>query len=150
MNHWIHQMYCMMDFPQELVVDILSTLPAKSLCRFKCVSKSFDTSISDSQFIKTHLTRRKEHSAILFCGSQFFFSTEFDESFDKKVTLKKLDFLSSTWEIVLGSCNGLVLLLIHRSRLHYWTHQHGFIWNCYFLLLGYVIHVWIGLGFIHQ
>ncbi|KAM7462977.1 hypothetical protein LguiA_031098 [Lonicera macranthoides] len=100
----------MMDFPQELVVDILSTLLAKSLCRFKCISKSFGTLISDSQFIKTHLTRRKEHNAILFYGSQIFFSTEFDESFDKKVTLKKLDFLSSMWEIVLDSCNGLVLL----------------------------------------
>ncbi|OEL25973.1 hypothetical protein BAE44_0013003 [Dichanthelium oligosanthes] len=35
------------NLPHDLVVEILSRLPAKSLCRFKCVSRSWRTLISD-------------------------------------------------------------------------------------------------------
>ena len=36
--------------PEEIVQDILSRLPAKSLCRFRCVSRSFDAVISSHAF----------------------------------------------------------------------------------------------------
>ncbi|XP_057453187.1 F-box/kelch-repeat protein At3g23880-like [Lotus japonicus] len=42
---------------EELQLEILSWLPVKSLVRFKCVSKSWNSTISDSQFIKLHLHR---------------------------------------------------------------------------------------------
>ncbi|XP_057453223.1 F-box protein CPR1-like [Lotus japonicus] len=43
--------------PEELILEILSFLPVKPLVRFKCVSKSWNSTISDSQFIKLHLHR---------------------------------------------------------------------------------------------
>ncbi|KAK4374047.1 hypothetical protein RND71_004724 [Anisodus tanguticus] len=40
--------------PHELVVEILKKVPAKYLMRFKCVSKSFCSIISESLFIESH------------------------------------------------------------------------------------------------
>uniref|UniRef100_A0A2C9VHH3 F-box domain-containing protein n=1 Tax=Manihot esculenta TaxID=3983 RepID=A0A2C9VHH3_MANES len=41
--------------PQELLTDIFSRLPAKSLLRFRCVSKTWHCLISDPSFIALHL-----------------------------------------------------------------------------------------------
>jgi len=43
--------------PEDLIVEILSFLPVKSLLQFRCVSKSWKTLISDSTFVKLHLNR---------------------------------------------------------------------------------------------
>ncbi|KAJ9182024.1 hypothetical protein P3X46_006060 [Hevea brasiliensis] len=41
--------------PQEIILEVLLRLPVKSLCRFRCVSKSWRFIISSPQFAKTHL-----------------------------------------------------------------------------------------------
>ncbi|XP_075645685.1 F-box protein CPR1-like [Castanea sativa] len=43
--------------PHEVVRDILLSLPVKSPIRFRCVSKSFNSLITSSDFIDSHLTR---------------------------------------------------------------------------------------------
>ncbi|KAL4333002.1 hypothetical protein GQ457_07G042820 [Hibiscus cannabinus] len=43
--------------PEDIIVEILSRLPVKSLCRFKCVSKAWRNLISDPQFVKLHLNQ---------------------------------------------------------------------------------------------
>ncbi|KAK4707871.1 hypothetical protein R3W88_028796 [Solanum pinnatisectum] len=45
--------------PQEILVNILSRLPVRSLVRFKCVSKFCSTLISDPYFTKKHLNRAR-------------------------------------------------------------------------------------------
>ncbi|KAL3726859.1 hypothetical protein ACJRO7_031716 [Eucalyptus globulus] len=45
--------------PEDVVVDILLRLPAKSLVRFKCVCKRWRSLISDRAFAKWHLQRLK-------------------------------------------------------------------------------------------
>ena len=41
----------------DIVYDILSRMPVKSLIRFRCVSKSFGSTITDPKFIATHLNQ---------------------------------------------------------------------------------------------
>ncbi|XP_030924560.1 F-box/kelch-repeat protein At3g23880-like [Quercus lobata] len=43
--------------PDDLVYDILTRLPVKSLIRFRCVSRSWYCTITDSDFITKHLER---------------------------------------------------------------------------------------------
>ncbi|XP_030444930.2 F-box/kelch-repeat protein At3g06240 [Syzygium oleosum] len=42
---------------EDIIIDILSRLPVKSLMRFKCVSKRWWSLISDQHFVKLHLQR---------------------------------------------------------------------------------------------
>lgn len=43
--------------PNEVLVDILVRVPVKSLLRFRCVSKKWNSLISSPAFINTHLNR---------------------------------------------------------------------------------------------
>lgn len=46
--------------PPDIMMDILSRLPGKSLLRFKCVSKPFCSLIDSPELIKLHLNRSME------------------------------------------------------------------------------------------
>ncbi|GAU13867.1 hypothetical protein TSUD_261940 [Trifolium subterraneum] len=48
--------------PDDLFTEFLSLLPVKSLLRFKCVSHSWNTLISDPNFVKIHLRKSKSHN----------------------------------------------------------------------------------------
>ncbi|XP_044504084.1 F-box/kelch-repeat protein At3g06240-like [Mangifera indica] len=45
------------NLPNEIVIDILSRLPVKSIVKFKCVSKPWRSLFSDPKFIELHLNR---------------------------------------------------------------------------------------------
>ncbi|XP_059624827.1 F-box protein CPR1-like [Cornus florida] len=103
--------------PQELVFDVLCRLPVKSLCRFKCVSKSWLTLISDPHFAKTHLNRNNndnEREQLLLI-SDHLYSVDCAEASTNKdaVVATKLDCfpINAPEEFeILGSCNGLLLV----------------------------------------
>ncbi|GAV62612.1 F-box domain-containing protein/FBA_1 domain-containing protein [Cephalotus follicularis] len=105
----------MVSLPVEIITDILSRLPVKSLCRFRCVSKLSLSIISSSHFAKTHLSQTQSHRLLL--SSHSLFSVHHDPSFHDHVVSVDLDFPlknqhNSDHSIqVLGSCNGLLCIM---------------------------------------
>ncbi|XP_024978455.1 F-box/kelch-repeat protein At3g06240-like [Cynara cardunculus var. scolymus] len=106
--------------PPEIIEAILRRLPAKSLGRFKSVSKPWRSLISNPEFIKTHLDLNNHHKTsilILVSEMKSFYSVSINElvpyldSDDLCATGKEISFRppSIRWEEILGSCNGLVL-----------------------------------------
>lgn len=51
-------------FDDDIVCDILSRLPVKSLLRFKCVYKRWYSLIRDPYFVDLHLIRSKAHQRL--------------------------------------------------------------------------------------
>ncbi|PHT77438.1 hypothetical protein T459_20960 [Capsicum annuum] len=58
-------------FPEEILVEILIRLPVKSLVRFRCVSKSWKTLISDEYFKAKHCNHAKKNKKILIARMLF-------------------------------------------------------------------------------
>ncbi|KEH37761.1 putative F-box domain-containing protein [Medicago truncatula] len=105
--------------PDELVFEILSRLPVKSLLQYKCVSKSWKTLISDPQFTQTHLRNLIVDPTINH--QRFFYSPESKPSKIASIPVKPLfenlseppkatEFSMEHEYGILGSCNGLLCL----------------------------------------
>lgn len=71
--------------PEEIVFDILTRLPVKSIYRFKCVCKSWLSTVSTSKFIDSHFDRYRSHPKLLISiwtsGEALFDGEESRESF---------------------------------------------------------------------
>lgn len=108
------------NLPQEIITDILSRLPVKSLFHFKCVSPSWKSLISDPYFANTHLGRTKTANyseqkivTISYCGNLNLVDYN-DGNLTTKLefpTVEQHD--AEKWVKVLSSCDGL--LLVSRS-----------------------------------
>uniref|UniRef100_A0A2N9J996 F-box domain-containing protein n=1 Tax=Fagus sylvatica TaxID=28930 RepID=A0A2N9J996_FAGSY len=110
--------------PDELVLEILHRLPAKSLIRFRCVSKSWNSLITSPTFINSHLTQslslfsnsNSNTLIVRHCASHpniehYKLFRDENDSFDQ---IQQLDFPVSSRRIhhfmLIGSVNGLFSL----------------------------------------
>ncbi|KAJ4703553.1 putative F-box family protein [Melia azedarach] len=105
------------DVPPEIIVDIFSKLPVKSLCRFKCLSKAWLLLISNTKFAKMHLSRTNTQKFLNYhSSSRSLYSVDYETSYQEdEVVAVKLGFPKknkrrSRWVSIYGSCNGLILL----------------------------------------
>ncbi|XP_058725750.1 F-box/kelch-repeat protein At3g23880-like [Vicia villosa] len=110
--------------PEELIAEVLSLLKVKSLLRFKCVNKSWNSLISDPFFVKMHLIKSSRNPHILHS------LTYLSSTSNSKIGLQNLSILRSLLENpsinlfpkdsiylmekcchIIGSCNGLTCLV---------------------------------------
>ncbi|KAF8414203.1 hypothetical protein HHK36_002203 [Tetracentron sinense] len=106
----------MVNFPNEIIIDILSRLPAKSLLRLRCVSKTWCSIVRDPSIIKLHLRCGTKGNPALILNAYLhqskLYYVEYELSgIHSEATKLEMDFNSSTGELELvGSCNGLLCL----------------------------------------
>ncbi|XP_058767690.1 F-box/kelch-repeat protein At3g23880-like [Vicia villosa] len=123
--------------PGELIADVLSFLPVKSILRLRCVSKTLNSLISDPFFVKLHLNRSKRKDELKLVqflewdkvSFTVFRMSEnppliFNLPEDSYHTLK-----DNVWFNIVGSCNGLICFYDqcynYNSVLEMWLR----IWN---------------------
>ncbi|KEH37762.1 F-box protein interaction domain protein [Medicago truncatula] len=105
--------------PDELVFEILSRLPVKTLLQYKCVCKSWKTLISDPQFAQTHLRNLILDPTVTY--QRFFYNPNIVQCKIASIPLKPLleniseppkaiKFSMEHKYRILGSCNGLLCL----------------------------------------
>ncbi|KAF9663475.1 hypothetical protein SADUNF_Sadunf17G0054400 [Salix dunnii] len=124
----------MSKLPQEIIVDILTYLPVKSLVKFKCVCKSWRSLISDPQFAKMHLKRAYEDENInrqrLLVATDPLYSVDFEAASggDNDNTLVELPFPNAVNHgdsfavgLFLGSCDGIVCILNEVDDVVLWN-----------------------------
>ncbi|XP_058740889.1 F-box/kelch-repeat protein At3g23880-like [Vicia villosa] len=104
--------------PEELILEILLRLPVRSLHQFKCICKSWNTLISNPQFIKRHLQISKAKPSLT--NQRLFFSF-FNEPhklfyyplkplFENQSPPVSFSHVKEPEYNVIGSCNGLLCL----------------------------------------
>ncbi|XP_047326053.1 F-box protein CPR1-like [Impatiens glandulifera] len=102
--------------PNEILTNIFSRLPVKSLLRLKCLSKFWLAQISSPSFIKMHLTSPVQtKNLLLFLENQDIFQVDFDSLEDGSVVqLAEVDYIPlicSHAEVEFcGSCDGLICM----------------------------------------
>ncbi|PIA28130.1 hypothetical protein AQUCO_07200041v1 [Aquilegia coerulea] len=116
-------------FPEDVVMEILSWVPVKSLLRFRSVSKSwFRLLTNDSHFIKLHLNRliqANSKTSIMFLRkTHFHFAEDYTEC-DKAIELDVPFNMVPIKYTVSGICDGLLCL----SDNVFESRPEVFIWN---------------------
>ncbi|GMI65505.1 CONSTITUTIVE EXPRESSER OF PR GENES 1, CONSTITUTIVE EXPRESSER OF PR GENES 30 [Hibiscus trionum] len=105
--------------PVEVILEILKSLPVKSLVKCRSVCKAWNRLISDPSFISTHLHAslsrppNKTPFLLLRClknGKENYFLHYDNDGFDEFKQLQFPVFGCVSYSVVVGSCNGLICL----------------------------------------
>ncbi|KAK2359414.1 F-box/kelch-repeat protein [Trifolium repens] len=111
--------------PEDHTTDILSFLPVKSLIRFRCVSKLWNSLVSNRDFIKLHLNRSSSNAnlTIVFTyvhmtnpRAVFMIIRMLENSQNVVTILPDVPYHQLNYKdcfFVIGSCNGLLCLFGH-------------------------------------
>ncbi|KAL7102109.1 hypothetical protein ACP275_08G098900 [Erythranthe tilingii] len=112
---------------EDMIQEVLCKLPLKSVLRFKCISRQWLSLISSKYFIKQHLKISK--SSTDDEDNKLFFSFKLNQTFyrfsgfgscslgnDPIVMTHHFDnHLTRNPILIVGSCNGLILININKS-----------------------------------
>nr|XP_023926068.1 F-box protein CPR1-like [Quercus suber] len=96
--------------PHDLVLNILANLPVKSVLRFRCVRKSWNSSITGPSFISSHLELNSSRRLLFMKPDRF---PHIDRQLCTVICEHTSDRISEfdipfTWPKLVGSCNGLL------------------------------------------
>nr|XP_043607812.1 F-box/kelch-repeat protein At3g06240-like [Erigeron canadensis] len=98
--------------PTEMITEILYRLPAKSVGRFRCVSKGWLSLLTEPAFITTHYSKTLNHNHLVFqsCKNRSLYSLSFGYHQDKLSNPTKIRLKPPN--TFYGCCNGLVLVSV--------------------------------------
>ncbi|PIA38344.1 hypothetical protein AQUCO_02800197v1 [Aquilegia coerulea] len=115
MRYYLHLVVA---FPDEILIEILSRLPVKSLLQFRCVSKSWLRLISSTNFVKLHLIQSiKNNPKIIIPTYEDTYSIDYETSCYEP---KEYDFPLNDQKLI-GSCNGIVCLSDKEFYMALWN-----------------------------
>ncbi|CAI9117973.1 OLC1v1019467C1 [Oldenlandia corymbosa var. corymbosa] len=97
--------------PNELIIEILTWLPAKTLLRFRCVSKSWRAVISTMKFIKSQL-KKSSFETRYFPLAPVFFGDEYSVIEAKPV---EDPFINSSKAPIVAAANGIVCINVEKD-----------------------------------
>ncbi|KAL6222687.1 hypothetical protein ACLB2K_006078 [Fragaria x ananassa] len=148
------------DLPEEIILNIFSRLPVKSLIRFTSVSKRLHFIIlSDPKFAQSqHKAARFSRRLLVSTDAPQLESLPLDAdtpSFGDPSSVRRLTlpFLHQPGGYVhlLGSCNGLVFLSAYKTFYYVWNPSLGFVKKLpesYATLSNREAHVFYGVGYL--
>jgi len=96
--------------PPEILTEILSRFPVKSLLRFRSTSKSLKSMIDSHNFINLHLKNSPNRSFILLLKSNIYQIEDDFSNFTTAVPLNHPFKRNSSNIDLVGSCNGLLAI----------------------------------------
>ncbi|XP_050913101.1 F-box/kelch-repeat protein At3g23880 isoform X2 [Lathyrus oleraceus] len=110
--------------PEELIAQVLSYLPVKSLMQLRCVCKAWNSLLSHPKFIKLHFRQSKQNIQIICESFDFSFlpfplNTLLNNPSTIKSTKNCFPFPSPAdyFYQFIGSCNGLFCFLLKMNNL---------------------------------
>ncbi|XP_059629811.1 F-box/kelch-repeat protein At3g06240-like [Cornus florida] len=124
--------------PDDVVLEILLKLSVKYLLRFRCVSKSWRSFISDPHFIKTHVNVQR-HRRLLTIFPHRLRSINLEPT--KATTINNIEALKITdildidhkpcdeWLKIIGSCNGLTRVSKKVPELDFFDRRTPYIYG---------------------
>ncbi|AES92406.2 F-box protein interaction domain protein [Medicago truncatula] len=123
------------DLPDDLIVEVLSLLPVKSLLQLKCVNKSWNSLISDPKFVKLHLqlsTPNRNLALVQYdrpdCRVLTFPLNHLLHNPSTTIPTHQFICKDNIQFQVIGSCHGLICLL-RKSYTSDHTNIHFRFWN---------------------
>lgn len=113
--------------PLEIIRQILAWLPVKSIGRFRCVKKSWNSLTGDPKFIKLHYDKATEHEDVLYQRRRVFLSDMWMLYFfnlDESLSRVNLDDNSRNRVVVDKTCvQDFMGLAIHSNGLRSCYHE---------------------------
>ncbi|KAE7995274.1 hypothetical protein FH972_000092 [Carpinus fangiana] len=111
-----------LNFPSDVITDILCQLPVKTLLRFRCASRRWCSQIGSPDFIKIHLSHSlaTNSNLSLLLKNWYLYSVELDSL---RTATELNPPLNVIWGVtdVFGSCNGLVAVCNSEEEIALWN-----------------------------
>ncbi|PNY02532.1 F-box/kelch-repeat protein [Trifolium pratense] len=129
--------------PFDLIKEVLPFLPVKSLIRLKCVSKPFNSFISDPTFFEKHFNRSSRNVMLIHTKMDSWHKLRYaiakslvftadkpsmNVSLTKNLYYQRID-KDRECRYVIGSCNGLICLFFRSwDRYNWWDNPPDLWW----------------------
>ena len=112
------------DLPPDILAEIFSRLPVKSLLRFRSTSKSLKSLIDSYKFINLHLKNNSLSRSLIIPQNFDLYQLQIDDDddFSKSIIPLNHPFTTNIAPVTcIGSCNGLLAISNGVNEITFWN-----------------------------